>query len=91
LEANVNYPPERANIFLFRRCPSGLTTPGGYDCTGAVEWTIGRPDSEAWAARIQALHDPETDSDARLIGYYATQGEAVDAVWNARHETAYLS
>lgn len=90
LEANANYQPERANIFLHRCRPFGLTTPGGYDCTGSVDWTVGRPNNEAWAASVQKPYDPETDSDARLVGYYATQEEAIEALWNARHETRYL-
>jgi hypothetical protein len=80
IELNCNYEPSSAPGFLHRRCAVGVTTPGGYECIGSFDQTIGG----MWSASIDAIYDPETDSDATGLGDFDQRLDAIVALWSAR-------
>lgn len=79
---NSNFPPEKANAFLQRRCAYGLTTPGGYECVGGADQ---RPNGK-WRADVSAPYDEETGSDVTPLGEFDAQQQAIDALWEGRHQ-----
>lgn len=82
---NSNYPPEKANAFLQRRCITGVTTPGGYECVGVADTTY-TPNGRKWVAHVSKPYDEETDSDMTGLGTFDAQQQAIDALWEGRHQ-----
>lgn len=82
IERNSNGDPKTTNGFLQRRCSIGTTTPGGYECLGSYD----RAPSGEWRASINAAYDANSDSDARELGRFKRNVEAIAALWKARHE-----
>jgi hypothetical protein len=83
IERNVNGDPATTNGFLLRRCATGVTTPGGYECVGGYACSV----SGAWQASINAPYDESADSDCRVLGDgFKTYLDAIAALWSARHE-----
>lgn len=80
VDLNVNYPAEAAPGFLLRRCPVGLTTPGGYECVGSF-CQVG---NGLWRADVNAPYDPETDSDCLGLGEFKDRKDAIVALWHGR-------
>lgn len=78
---NSNYPPERANAFLKVRCRAGLHAPAGWECVGSADPQLGGK----WGADISAPED-DTGSDITPLGLFDSQQEAIDALWEARHQ-----
>lgn len=79
IELNCNYPAHAANAFL-EYARDGWWH-HGFACIGSADQDLdGR-----WRVVVDAPYDPETDSDARLVGYFPTQDEAIRALWNERH------
>jgi hypothetical protein len=82
IELNGNYGAAEAPGFLQRRCYTGVTTPGGYECVGSFE----RDAQGLWQASIDAPYDEETDSDSRSLGHFAERMNAIVTLWGKRHE-----
>lgn len=68
--------------FLRRRCYHGVTTPQGYACIGAVE----RVAQGHWLARVdvRAGSAPLKDQPVQVLGVYATEMDALMALWARR-------
>lgn len=82
VQHNSNYPADRGNGFLQRRCHYSLTTPGGWECIGGYD----QKPNGSWTADIAAPYDEETDSDVRVLGEFENRLDAIHALWNHRHE-----
>jgi hypothetical protein len=79
---NSNFPPEKANGFLQRRCRSSETTPGGWECVGGLDPQL----NGKWIADVFAPYDEETGSDVTPLGEFDTQQQAIEALWEGRHQ-----
>lgn len=66
VEENSNYPKGKGNLFLMR---------DGH-CIGGADCELLGERKGQWRADIHTEYDPETDSDVRLLGWFATQDEA---------------
>lgn len=82
IEHNSNYPLDRGNGFLLRRCVYGETTPGGYECVGGYAQTL----DGLWTADINHCPIEETDSDCTCLGTFKKKRFAVMELWNRRKE-----
>lgn len=81
MDLNVNYAKEKANVFLCWAVPFERRAFSQYRCLGGADKGLdGR-----WRVTVNEVYDSETDSDARLVGYFDTQALAIDALWNERH------
>lgn len=82
VEHNVNYPPERGNGFLMRRCATSMTAPEGSECVGGYSLDTGGK----WHADIHAPLDEDTDSDCRALGMFDNRLDAIGTLWQRRRE-----
>lgn len=83
IEENENYEPGKGNVFLMITFngPKGMTD----KCIGGADDGPGRD----WEVTISAPYDQELDSDADCVGKCKTQQEAIEILWNHRHQ-AYI-
>lgn len=56
-------------------------------CVGSADKEV--TESGRWRVTINAPYDPETDSDACLIGYFDNKDEARKTLWTARYQTEF--
>jgi hypothetical protein len=82
IEHNQNYPADRGNGFLMRRCQRSLTAPEGAEVVGGY----GQKVDGKWHADIQAHHDTDPDADCRVVGVFDERLDAIHALWAHRHE-----
>jgi len=81
MEFQINYHDNHDIIFL------DIVKYGAIKhCVGSATLSDGK-----WIVTINAIYDPETDSDSQLIGYYDDQPEAQLALWQARQQAAACS
>lgn len=80
IELNDNHKASIAPGFLQRRCPHGLTTPGGFECVGSFDRSL----DDTWQASVNAPYDPETDSDSKTVAEGVSRMDAIAALWAAR-------
>lgn len=57
-----------------------------YRCIGCASLENGQ-----WYVTVNAVYNPETDSDSQLIGYFDNQIDAQLALWQARQQAAACS
>lgn len=82
VELNCNYSAAVAPGFLQRRCPAGVTTPGGFECVGGFD----RDSNGLWCASIDAAYDATNDSDSKELGSYPERLDAIATLWARRHD-----
>ncbi|WP_454056809.1 hypothetical protein [Cupriavidus sp. Marseille-Q8015] len=81
IEHNINYPLDRGNGFLMRRCIPSQAAPEGAECVGGYDHSAV---TGKWTASVQTWPDEESGADAQNIGTYDSPDAAIEALWNAR-------
>jgi hypothetical protein len=82
IDLNCNDPADKANAFLMKDCHQL----GRYHerCIGGADLAQVGEHAGKWRVTVEQPLDVETDSDARLLGYYDTQAQALAALWAER-------
>ncbi|MDR6495169.1 hypothetical protein J2797_005085 [Paraburkholderia terricola] len=84
MQPNGNYPATAGNGFLMRRCCLSVIRHRGIECLGGYDL---KPDGN-WLVDIATHYDLDTDADCRVIGRFENRLDAIDALWQHRHEVA---
>lgn len=86
INLNSNYPRPHAGAFLCRKYLQGESTDlADYVSIGGADLVMFGDLKGHWQVTVDAPYDEATGADARCLGYYSTQQEAIEALWNERH------
>ena len=86
IRLNGNYKASSAPGFLERKCVPGVATPYGYTCVGSFDKSHRfNTSDEEWCADVDAVYDPETDTNVTVVAVGVGRMDAIVSLWRRRH------